>query len=127
MPGVHSGETAYGDWQLYYALKSRASRIYFPYIIPQLTKREMESISIAFLPSKNEANPVWLSATFGGHWFWAADLPAPKTTPSLISGFSPGYFFGTQLSAYRRNVDLPPKAGLKPVAIEQERIAGSVN
>jgi len=107
---VRPGEIVYGDWQLYYALKPRAGQIYFPYIVPKLTKQERESISEAFLPSKGKINAEWLSNTFGGRWFHEADLPSPRLAPvfsRLMAGFSPSYFFGTQLSAYRRDVDLP--------------------
>lgn len=106
-PLVQPGEIVYGDWQLYYALKPRAGQIYFPYILPKLTPQERASVSVAFLPSNQNEGTEWLAKNFGGHWFHEADLPAPRSYPRLVKGFSPWYFFGTQLSAYRREVALP--------------------
>lgn len=112
VPFVRSGEIVYGDWQLYYALKPLAGQIYFPYIIPKLTTPEKAAISVAFLPV-NPACDVWLEKTFGGRWLHEADLPAPKSYPRVISGFSPWYFFGIQLSVYRRAAN-PPAAVIVP-------------
>jgi hypothetical protein len=109
---VQPGEVVFGDWQLYYALKPRAGRIYFPYIIPKLDPQEKASISLAFLPAAGTDGAEWLANTFGGHWSPAADLPAPRSIPvsaKLLRGFSSGYFFGTQLAVYRRDA-----AGPKP-------------
>jgi len=111
-PLVQPGEMVYGDWQLYYALKPRAGQIYFPYILPKLTTVEKTSVSAAFLPAYQKAGAEWLADTFGGHWTHTTDLPAPQAIPrfALAGGFSPWYFFGSQLSAYHREADLPKTA-----------------
>jgi hypothetical protein len=116
-PLVQPGEIIYGDWQLYYALKPRAGQIYFPYILPKLTTVEKTSVSAAFLPAYQKAGAEWLADTFGGHWTHTTDLPAPQAIPrfALAGGFSPWYFFGSQLSAYHRNMDLPTAANSSSV------------
>jgi hypothetical protein len=120
---VKPGEIVYlGDWQLYYAMKPRAGQVYYPYIVTELDQQEKASISVAFMPATTENCAGWLANTFGGHWSREADLQAPQTMPipsSLIGGFkfNYGFFFGTQLSAYRREVDLPKATvqGVQPI------------
>jgi hypothetical protein len=120
-PLVQPGEIVYGDWQLYYALKPRAGQIYFPYILPKLTSAEKTAVSVAFLPAYQKAGAEWLADTFGGHWTHTTDLPAPQAIPrfALAGGFSPWYFFGSRLSAYRRNMDAESR--FRPESSRQTR------
>ncbi len=117
---VSPGAIVYGDWQVYYALKPRAGRIYFEHILPKLTAPEKASVSVAFIHSQGqyEAHDAqWLVDTFGGRWIHEADLPDPrkKISPLIakfLDRFNPECFIGTQLSVYRREMD-PPKAEIR--------------
>jgi hypothetical protein len=111
---VQPGEIVYGDWQLYYALKPRAGRIYFLHILPRLTSQEKESVTTAFVESQGQYNAhdaTWLANTFGGHWTHAADLPDPlvKITPSIsrLLGWCHAWdYIGQPISVYHRDLPL---------------------
>lgn len=118
---VVPGETVYGDWQVYYAVKPRAGCIYYDHLLPRLTSQEKASVSLAFIHPQGqyEAHDAqWLVDTFGGNWVHVTDLPDPRVNinPFLakcLDRFNPECFIGTQLSVYRREND-PAKTGLLP-------------
>ena len=112
---VLPSDTAYGDWQIYYALKPTVREIYFHHILPRLERAEKQTITVAFLQDGQTDSTEWLSQTFEGKWKRTKVLSAPGQLPGgsgLFAGFSPWYFFGKQLTMYRREMpDVPAGAG----------------
>jgi hypothetical protein len=110
---VSPGEIIYGDWQVYYAVKPLAGRIYYEHLVPKLAPQEKASISTAFIHPQGqyEAHDAqWLVDTFGGRWTHVADLPDPRAkinplVAKVLDRFNPECFIGTQLSVYRREKD----------------------
>jgi hypothetical protein len=131
-PMVRPGEIVYGDWQLYYALKPRAGRIYFLHILPQMTSQEKASVTTAFVPAQGQYNAhdaAWLANTFGGHWIHEADLADPlvniaPATARLLGWWHAWDYIGQPISVYRRDGD-PPKAMIQPGVWSPNQIADS--